>query len=49
MLRLLSFLALMLPLASVTAQAQQYPDHPVRVIVGSEDVYARLFRNHLVR
>src|SRR5665811_2257127 len=34
MLRLLSFLALMLPLASVTAQAQPYPDHPVRVIVG---------------
>ena len=34
MLRLLSLSLLILPLASVTAHAQQYPDHPVRVIVG---------------
>jgi tripartite-type tricarboxylate transporter receptor subunit TctC len=34
MLRLLSFLALVLPPMADTAQAQQYPDHPIRVIVG---------------
>lgn len=34
MLRLLSFLVLTLPLAPMTTQAQQYPDHPVRVVVG---------------
>lgn len=34
MRRLLLFLVLTLPAMSVTGQAQQYPDHPVRVIVG---------------
>jgi tripartite-type tricarboxylate transporter receptor subunit TctC len=34
MLRLLSLLVFTLPLTSVTAHAEQYPDHPVRVIVG---------------
>ncbi|HXZ45896.1 MAG TPA: tripartite tricarboxylate transporter substrate-binding protein, partial [Pseudolabrys sp.] len=34
MLRVFSFFALIPLLAPVTAQAQQYPDHPVRVIVG---------------
>jgi len=34
MLRLLSLLALILPLAPLMAQPQQYPDHPVRVVVG---------------
>ena len=52
MLRLLSFLALTLPLASVTAQAQQYPDHPVRVIVGyaaggGPDIQARTVAQQL--
>src|SRR5450756_956320 len=53
MLRLLSFLALTLPLASVTAQAQQYPDHPVRVVVGyaaggGPDIQARTIAQQLV-
>jgi len=52
MLRLLSFLALTLPLASVAAQAQQYPDHPVRVIVGyaaggGPDIQARTVAQQL--
>jgi tripartite-type tricarboxylate transporter receptor subunit TctC len=52
MLRLLLFLALTLPLASVTAQAQQYPDHPVRVIVGyaaggGPDIQARTVAQQL--
>src|ERR1039457_6586225 len=52
MLRLLSFLALTLPLASVTAQAQQYPDHPVRVVVGyaaggGPDIQARTIAQQL--
>jgi tripartite-type tricarboxylate transporter receptor subunit TctC len=34
MLRLLAILALILPLAPSMAQAEQYPDHPVRVVVG---------------
>ena len=34
MWRKISFLALMLLLAAPSAQAQPYPDHPVRVIVG---------------
>ncbi|HUL89566.1 MAG TPA: tripartite tricarboxylate transporter substrate binding protein [Pseudolabrys sp.] len=34
MFRFLLFLAMALSLSSVTAQAQQYPDHPVRVVVG---------------
>jgi tripartite-type tricarboxylate transporter receptor subunit TctC len=34
MRRLFLFLVLTLPLMSVAGQAQQYPDHPVRVIVG---------------
>src|ERR1019366_6962823 len=52
MLRLLSFLVLTLPLASVTAQAQQYPDHPVRVVVGyaaggGPDIQARTIAQQL--
>jgi len=52
MLRLFAFLALTLPLASVTAQAQQYPDHPVRVIVGyaaggGPDIQARTVAQQL--
>jgi tripartite-type tricarboxylate transporter receptor subunit TctC len=34
MLRLLSVLALVLPLMANTARAQQYPDRPIKVIVG---------------
>ncbi|HYC17272.1 MAG TPA: tripartite tricarboxylate transporter substrate binding protein [Pseudolabrys sp.] len=34
MLRFFSFLAAALSLLSITAQAQQYPDHPVRIVVG---------------
>jgi len=34
MFRFRLFLAIALSLSSVTAQAQQYPDHPVRVVVG---------------
>jgi tripartite-type tricarboxylate transporter receptor subunit TctC len=34
MLRLLSLLALAFPLTSLPAYAEQYPDHPVRVVVG---------------
>jgi tripartite-type tricarboxylate transporter receptor subunit TctC len=52
MLRLFAFLALTLPLASVTAQAQQYPDHPVRVVVGyaaggGPDIQARTVAQQL--
>jgi tripartite-type tricarboxylate transporter receptor subunit TctC len=52
MLRLLSFLVLTLPLTSVTAQAQQYPDHPVKVVVGyaaggGPDVQARTVAQQL--
>jgi hypothetical protein len=31
--RLILLLSLALPMASVTAHAEQFPDHPVRVIV----------------
>src|SRR4029077_17208453 len=34
MLRLLSLLGVVLPLIVAPAHAEQYPDHPVRVIVG---------------
>ena len=52
MLRLFSFLALTLLLAPVTAQAQQYPDHPVKVIVGyaagsGPDIQARMVAQQL--
>ena len=52
MLRCLSFLALMLPFTCVTAHAQQYPDHPVRVVVGyaaggGPDVQARTVAQQL--
>jgi tripartite-type tricarboxylate transporter receptor subunit TctC len=52
MLRLLSFLVLTLPLTSVTAQAQQYPDHSVKVVVGyaaggGPDVQARTVAQQL--
>ena len=52
MLRLFSFLALTLFLAPVTAQAQQYPDHPVKVIVGyaagsGPDIQARMVAQQL--
>ncbi len=52
MLRCLSFLVLMLPFTCVTAHAQQYPDHPVRVVVGyaaggGPDVQARTVAQQL--
>ena len=52
MLRVLSFLALIPLLASATAQAEQYPDHPVRVIVGyaaggAPDLQARTLATQL--
>ena len=51
MLRLLSLLVFTLPLTSVTAHAEQYPDHPVRVIVGyaagsGPDIQARTVSAH---
>ena len=52
MFRLFSFLALTLPLTPMTVQAQQYPDHPVKVIVGyaaggGPDVQARTVAQQL--
>ena len=52
MFRLLSFLVLALPLTPVTAQAEQYPDHPVRVVVGyaagsGPDIQARTVAQQL--
>ena len=52
MFRAFSVLALVLSLASVTAQAQQYPDHPVRVVVGyaaggGPDIQARTVAQQL--
>ena len=52
MFRLFSFLALTLPLTPMTVQAQQYPDHPVKVVVGyaaggGPDVQARTVAQQL--
>jgi tripartite-type tricarboxylate transporter receptor subunit TctC len=51
MLRLLTFI-LTLPLAPMAAQAQQYPDHPVKVVVGyaagsGPDIQARTVSQQL--
>jgi tripartite-type tricarboxylate transporter receptor subunit TctC len=52
MLRLLSFLVLTFSLAPVNAQAQQYPDHPVKLVVGyaagsGPDIQARTVAQQL--
>ena len=52
MCRKISFLALILLLVASSAQAQQYPDHPVRVIVGfaagsGPDIQARTVAQQL--
>ena len=52
MFRLFSFLALTLPLTPMTVQAQQYPDHPVHVVVGyaagsGPDIQARTVAQQL--
>jgi len=52
MCRKISFLALILLLVASSAQAQQYPDHPVRVIVGfaagsGPDIQARTVTQQL--
>src|SRR6476660_2222955 len=54
MFRLFSFLALTLPLTPMTVQAQQYPDHPVKVVVGyaagsGPDIQARTVAQQLGR
>jgi tripartite-type tricarboxylate transporter receptor subunit TctC len=52
MLRLLALLSLTIGSASATAQAQQYPDHPVKVVVGyaagsGPDIQARTVAQQL--
>jgi tripartite-type tricarboxylate transporter receptor subunit TctC len=54
MLRLLSLLSLTIGSASAMAQAQQYPDHPVKVVVGyaagsGPDIQARTVAQQLGR
>jgi tripartite-type tricarboxylate transporter receptor subunit TctC len=54
MFRLISCLLLMLPAISAEAQAEQYPDHPIRVVVGyaagsGPDIQARTVAAQLSR